>query len=34
MTGNIARYERIGYRETGRGFLKGRNVVHMAKPLA
>ncbi|MER6814710.1 GNAT family N-acetyltransferase [Spirillospora sp. NPDC000708] len=34
MTGNIDRYQRLGYRETGREVLKGRNVVHMAKPLA
>ncbi|MBO2462868.1 GNAT family N-acetyltransferase [Actinomadura violacea] len=33
MTTNIARYERLGYRETGREVLKARNVVHMAKAL-
>jgi GNAT superfamily N-acetyltransferase len=33
MTGNIARYRRLGYHETGRETLKGRSVVHMAKLL-
>ena len=31
MTTNIALYERLGYRETGRETVGGRNVVHLAK---
>jgi GNAT superfamily N-acetyltransferase len=31
MTTNIALYVRLGYRETGRESIGGRNVVHMAK---
>ena len=33
MTSNIARYDRLGYRETGREDIGGRNVVHMSKTL-
>ncbi|MFV2176209.1 GNAT family N-acetyltransferase [Actinomadura sp. LOL_016] len=33
MTSNIARYERLGYRETHREDVGARTVVHMAKPL-
>ncbi|MFC9969411.1 GNAT family N-acetyltransferase [Spirillospora sp. NPDC127200] len=33
MTRNIALYERLGYRETGRESYEGRSVVHMAKDL-
>lgn len=33
MTGNIALYGRLGYAETGREDIGGRNVVHMRKPL-
>ncbi|TYB48379.1 GNAT family N-acetyltransferase [Actinomadura chibensis] len=33
MTSNIARYERLGYRETGRQDIGGRYVVHMSKPV-
>ncbi|MFC4054036.1 GNAT family N-acetyltransferase [Actinomadura syzygii] len=33
MTSNIARYERLGYRETGRQDIGGRYVIHMSKPL-
>ncbi|WP_199486523.1 MFS transporter [Actinomadura logoneensis] len=33
MTSNIARYERRGYRETGREEIQGRHAVHMAKTL-
>ncbi|WP_329085595.1 GNAT family N-acetyltransferase [Actinomadura citrea] len=34
MTPNIALYERLGYQETTREDIGGRNVVHMAKGLA
>ncbi|TDD79149.1 N-acetyltransferase [Actinomadura darangshiensis] len=34
MTKNIALYERLGYEETSREDIGGRNVVHMSKPLA
>ncbi|MEU9844735.1 GNAT family N-acetyltransferase [Actinomadura sp. NPDC048032] len=30
MTPNIALYERLGYRETGRETIGGRGIVHMA----
>lgn len=33
MTSNIARYERRGYRETGREAIQGRHAVHMSKTL-
>ena len=33
MTSNIALYERLGYRETGREIINGRGIVHMAKDL-
>ncbi|WP_026415591.1 GNAT family N-acetyltransferase [Actinomadura oligospora] len=33
MTSNIARYERRGYRETGRETVEGRHAVHMRKEL-
>ncbi|MEV0664424.1 GNAT family N-acetyltransferase [Actinomadura luteofluorescens] len=31
MTPNIALYERLGYRQTAREDIGGRNVIHMAK---
>ncbi|TDD37247.1 GNAT family N-acetyltransferase [Actinomadura sp. KC06] len=34
MTRNIALYTSLGYQETGREDIGGRNVVHMAKTLA
>ncbi|MCP2335409.1 MFS transporter [Actinomadura rupiterrae] len=33
MTSNISRYERRGYRETGRESIQGRHAVHMSKTL-
>lgn len=33
MTPNIALYERLGYQETAREDIGGRNVVHMTKDL-
>ncbi|MFC5180197.1 GNAT family N-acetyltransferase [Actinomadura harenae] len=33
MTSNIARYERRGYRQTGRETFDGRHAVHMRKTL-
>lgn len=33
MTNNIALYERLGYQETSREDIGGRNVVHMTKNL-
>lgn len=34
MTKNIALYTSLGYRETGREDIGGRDIVHMAKDLA